>query len=63
LLDGEPLVLPKRITEDSPDAALLRWIRNGGKGYERAEFAVQVAKFTEAAYRSVERGKPVKVSR
>lgn len=63
LLDGEPLVVPKRVVEDSPDAALLRWIRNGGKGYERAEFAVQVAKFTEAAYRSVARGKPVQVSR
>jgi predicted dehydrogenase len=63
LLNGEPLELPKRVVEDSPDAAFLRWIRNGAKGYEQAEFAVQVAKFTEAAYRSVERGKPVKVSR
>ena len=63
LLDGEPLVVPKRVVEDTPDAAFLRWIRHGGKGYERAEFAVQVAKFSEAAYKSVEKGTPVKVSR
>ena len=62
LLNGEALEVPKRIVEDSPDAAFLRWIRNGGKGYEPAEFAVQVAKFTEAAYRAAQRGKPVKVS-
>ena len=53
LLNGEPLVVPKRVKEDTPDAAFLRWIRNGGKGYEQADFAVAVAKFTEAAYRSV----------
>ena len=62
LLDGAALVVPKRVREDTPDAALLRWIRNGGKGYERAEFAVEVAKFTEAAYRSVERGRSVQVA-
>ena len=54
LLNGEPLVVPKRVKEDTPDAAFLRWIRNGGKGYEQPDFAVAVAKFTEAAYRSVE---------
>ena len=63
LMNGEALQVPKRVVEDSPDAAWLRWMRNGGKGYERAEFAVQVAKFTEAAYRSVERGRPVKMTR
>ena len=54
LLNGEPLEVPKRVREDTPDSAFLRWIRNGGKGYERPDFAVAVAKFTEAAYRSVE---------
>ena len=54
LLNGEPLEVPKRVKEDTPDAAFLRWIRNGGKGYERPDFAVAVAKFTEAAYRSLE---------
>ena len=54
LLNGEPLEVPKRVKEDTPDAAFLRWIRNGGKGYERPDFAVQVAKFTESAYRSLE---------
>ena len=63
LMNGEALQVPKRVVEDSPDAAWLRWMRNGGKGYERAEFAVQVAKFTEAAYRSVERGRPAKMTR
>ena len=57
LLNGEPLAVPKRVKEDTPDAAFLRWIRNGGKGYERPNFAVAVAKFTEAAYRSLERNK------
>ncbi len=63
LMNGEALQVPKRVVVDSPDAAWLRWMRNGGKGYERAEFAVQVAKFTEAAYRSVERGRSVKMTR
>ena len=61
LLNGEPLQVPKRVAEDTPDAALLRWIRNGGKGYERPDFAVEVAKFTEAAYKSAERGVPVRM--
>ena len=61
LLNGEPLQVPKRVAEDTPDAALLRWIRNGGKGYERPDFAVEVAKFTEAAYKSAERGAPVRM--
>ena len=51
---GSRWLVPKRVREDTPDAAFLRWIRNGGKGYERPDFAVAVAKFTEAAYRSVE---------
>ncbi len=63
LMNGEPLQVPKRVAEDTPDAAWLRWMRNGGKGYERAEFAMQVAKFAEAAYRSAARGRPAKVSR
>jgi predicted dehydrogenase len=62
LLNGEPLEIPGSFKEDSPDAAFLRWVR-GGKGYEKAGFAVQVAKLTEAAYRSVERGRPVRVRR
>ena len=61
LINGEPLQVPKRVVEDTPDAALLRWIRNGGKGYERAEFAVEVAKFTAAAYKSAEKGTPVRI--
>jgi hypothetical protein len=38
-------------------------IRNGGKGYELPHFALAVAQVSEAAYKSVEQGKPVKVAR
>lgn len=62
-LDDEPLQIPRRIQEDSPDAAFCRWIRNGGKGYEPADFALQVARLSEAAYRSLERKAPVRVAR
>jgi predicted dehydrogenase len=63
LLDGEPVQIPKRIKESDPDTALLGWIRNGGRGYEPPEYALQVASLSEAVYRSVQAKKPVKVSR
>ena len=63
LLNDEPVEIPKRIKEGSPDAAFFRWIRNGGKGYETADFALQVARLSEAAYKSLERKKPVRVAR
>ena len=63
LLNDEPLKIPARIKEDSPDAAFFRWIRNGGKGYEPPDFALQVARLSEAAYRSVREKRPVKVAR
>ncbi len=62
LLNGEPLVVPKRIGEDSPDAAFLRWMR-GGKGYEEADFALQVSRLTEAAYKSLDQKRAVRVAR
>jgi len=62
-LNDEPLQIPRRIKEDSPDAAFFRWIRNGGRGYEPPYFALQVARVSEAAYRSLERKKPVRVAR
>ena len=46
----------------SSDAAFFRWIR-GGKSYEEPVFALQVARLSEAAYRSVEEGGPVRVRR
>ncbi len=61
LLNDEPAVLPRRIRQETPDAALLRWIRNGGQGYEKPAFALQVSRLTEAAYRSAARNAPVPV--
>ena len=45
------------------DEAFFGMIRNGGKGYEPADFALQGARLSEAAYRSVAGKKPVKVAR
>ena len=62
LLNGEPLAVPARIKEQSPDASFLRWMR-GGKGYEGADFALQVARLTEAAYKSADLNRTVRVAR
>ncbi|MCY3770657.1 MAG: Gfo/Idh/MocA family oxidoreductase [Gemmatimonadetes bacterium] len=62
LLNDEPLKIPGRIREDTPDAAFFRLIRNGGKGYDPPHFALAVSQVSEAAYQSVEAGKPVKVA-
>ena len=63
LVNDEPMQIPKRIKEDTPDDAFFRMIRNGGKGYELPYFALAVAQVSEAAYRSVEQGKQVQVER
>lgn len=63
LLNDEPVKIPRRIKEDTPDDAFFRMIRNGGEGYELPYFALAVAQVSEAAYKSVELGKPVKVAR
>ncbi len=62
LLNDEPMEIPERIREDTPDAAFFRMIRNGGKGYEPPQFALAVSQVSEAAYQSVDTGKPVKVA-
>lgn len=62
LLNDEPLEIPSRVKDDNPDAALFRWIRNGGKGYAPPWYALEVARLSEAAYKSAALGKPVKVS-
>lgn len=62
LLNDEPLKVPARVREDTPDAAFFRMIRNGGKGYELPHFALAVSQVSEAAYQSVEAGKPVQVA-
>ncbi|MBM3277502.1 MAG: Gfo/Idh/MocA family oxidoreductase [Candidatus Handelsmanbacteria bacterium] len=63
LPNDQPLEVPPRIKKDDPDAALFRWIRNGGKGYAEPWYALEVARFSDAAYRSARQGKPVKVAR
>ena len=63
LLNDEPVEIPKRIKPSTPDAALFRWIRNGLADYESQAFALQVARLTEAAYRSADENRPVKVRR
>ena len=63
LLNDEPMSIPARIRDTSPDAAFFRWIRDRGKGYEPPEFAIQVARLSEAAYKSVAQKMPVKSGR
>ena len=62
LLNDEPVRIPKRIKEDTPDDAFFRIIRNGGQGYELPYFALAVAQVSEAAYVSLEKGTPVRVA-
>ena len=61
LVNDEPMTIPDRIRETTPDAAFFDWIRSGGKGYEAPDFALQVARLSEAAYRSLESKAPVTV--
>lgn len=63
ILNDDPVDLPKRIKPSTPDAAFFRWIRNGLRGYEPQDFALQVARLTEAAYRSAGENRPVSVRR
>ena len=63
LLNDEPVDLPKRIRPSTPDAAFFGWIRNGLRNYERQDFALQVSRLTEAAYRSAAENAPVEVRR
>lgn len=62
LVNDEPMQIPARIKEDTPDAAFFRLIRNGDKGYELPYFALAVAQVSEAAYRSWEQQRPVLVA-
>lgn len=61
LLNDEPIKIPHRIRESSPDAEFFKWIRTGCKGYESPNFALQVSRLTESVYESVKQKKPVKV--
>lgn len=62
LLNGQPARIPAKFRQSTPDATFLRYIRTNGKGYEPPVFTVEVAKVTEAAYKSANSGgKPVRV--
>ncbi len=63
LLNDEPVELPKRIAPSTPDAAFFGWMRNDLRNYETQDFALQVARLTEAAYRSARAGQPARVRR
>ncbi len=63
LLNDEPVQPPKRIAASTPDAALFRWARRGLADFEAPDFALEVARLTDAAYRAAEEGKPVAVRR
>ena len=60
-LNDRPLQIPKRVKSTSPDAWFLRSIRSGGRAHEPPVYAVQVARLTEAAYRSQELGRTVRI--
>ena len=61
LINDEPMRIPKRIGNEFPDDAFFRAIRNRGRGIELPLCCVDVARLTEAAYRSVDEGRMVKV--
>ena len=63
LHNDEPIQIPSRIKETSPDRVFFGWIRNGGRGYSPPYFALQVARLSEAAYRSARLHRPVRVAR
>ena len=61
LVNDKPVDLPTRIQSSSPDEALFGLVREGLENYEPPAFALQVARLTEAAYRSRETGRPAAV--
>ena len=63
LLNDKPIEIPPHIQETTPDQAFFDLIRNDGQGYSPPDFALQVARLSEAAYRSASAKKAVKVSR
>ena len=63
LHDDAPLEIPPEISDTTPDQAFFDLIRNDGQGYSPPDFALQVGRFSEAAYRSASAKKAVKVPR
>lgn len=61
LHDDAEVTLPRRVAAATPDSAFFDAIRHDGEGHEPPTFALQVARLTEAAYRSARNGTPVDV--
>ena len=63
LLNDEPVKIPASVKETTPDEVFFEWIRNGGQGYSPPDYALQVARLSEAVYKAVSGKKPVRVAR
>ena len=63
LHNDAPLEIPPEISDTTPDQVFFDLIRSDGQGYSPPDFALQVARFSEAAYRSAAAKKAVKVAR
>ncbi len=61
LINDEPAEIPHHIRDETPDEVFFRDIRNGDRGREEPDFALQVSRLTQAAYRSAARQRPVRV--
>ncbi len=61
LLNDEPVEPSKRVQPSTPDAAFFRAMRQRRRIFEAPEFAVQVARLTDAAYRSAASGQTVRL--
>lgn len=63
LVDGVPEVIPPDVKGDAPAERFFDWLRTGGKGYAPPLIAADVARVSEAAYRSAQTGKPVSLKK
>ena len=61
LHDDEPVTVPDRIAPQTPDGAFFERLRAGRAPAEPPRFALEVARLTQAAYRSAEISAPVEV--
>ncbi|MGH7143660.1 MAG: Gfo/Idh/MocA family protein [Planctomycetota bacterium] len=61
-LNGQILEIPKNVPNDTPDVSFLNWINGKDlKSYEPPVYALQVARLSEAVYKSAKIGRTVKV--
>lgn len=60
VLDGVPVAIPARFKESTPDEAFANYLR-GAKGYERPDFALQVARLSAAVYKAARTARIVRI--